>query len=178
MKDTLSLLLTAARRKELPCLLIGGNAVILLGLPRMTIDVDLLVPLEKRTKWLDLMRELNFKFLHGTAAFAQFNPGKEGLAPVDLMFVDAPTWENMEAEARDESAAGQPVRVPRVEHLIALKLHAANSATRDSREQDWEDIRHLVRAWHLDPDEAYFREIILRHGGDESLERIRRFKNE
>jgi hypothetical protein len=83
MKSTLSAVLSAAHRRDLPCLLIGGNAVILLGFPRMTLDIDL----------------------------------------------------------------------------------------------DWEDIRQLVRAWHLDPADAYFREIILRYGGEEAVKRISSYSN-
>jgi len=178
MKNTLSIVLGAASRKGLPCLLIGGNAVILLGLPRMTIDIDLLVPAEKRSQWLDLLRELGFRLLNGTEAFAQFDPGAEGMAPVDLMFVDAPTWKNLDGEAREEIVAESSVRIPRIEHLIALKLHAAASPTRVAGEQDWEDIRKMVRAWHLDPADAYFRAIILRYGGEEALNRIVRYSNE
>ena len=61
--------------------------MILLGSPRMTIAIDLLVPAEKRSQWLDLMRGLGFRLLHGTEAFAQFeaNPGPDGrkMAPVE-----------------------------------------------------------------------------------------------
>jgi hypothetical protein len=178
MKNTLRALISAAHRLDLPFLLIGGNAVILLGFPRMTIDIDLLVPAEKRSQWLDLMRELGFRLLHGTEAFAQFQPGLEGMAPVDFMFVDAPTWKSLESEARKETIAGQSVRIPRVEHLIALKLHAASSPARAAREQDWEDIRQMVRTWHLDPTEPYFRDLILRHGGPDAMNRIHRYLNE
>ncbi len=144
----------------------------------MTIDVDLLVPAANRSQWLDLMRELGYRLLHGTEAFAQFQPGTQGMAPVDFIFVDAATWKNLDAEARREFIADHPVRIPRVEHLIALKLHAAASPTRDARQQDWEDIRQMVRAWHLNPGDAYFREIILRYGGEEALNRILSYSNE
>jgi hypothetical protein len=182
VKHTLSTLLGAAAKRNLPCLLIGGNAVILLGSPRMTVDVDLLVPDDKRSQWLDLMRDLGFQFLHGTEAFAQFEPAPaaeaKNMVPVDLMFVDGATWQTLENEARQETIEEQTVRVPRVEHLIALKLHAAASPTRDAREQDWEDIRQIVRACRLDPHDAYFHEIILRHGGEEALKRILDYWNE
>jgi hypothetical protein len=178
MKNTLRALLSAAGQRDMPFLLIGGNAVILLGFPRMTIDIDLLVPAATRPRWLDLMRELGFRLLHGTDAFAQFQPGVEGMAPVDFMFVDALTWDSLYAEARTETIADQTVRIPRVEHLVALKLHAASSPTRDAREQDWEDIRQIVRTWHLDPADPYFRELILRHGGQDAMNRILRFSND
>lgn len=152
--------------------------MILLGVPRMTLDIDLLVPDGKRSQWLDLMRELGFRLSHGTEVFAQFQPGAEEMAPVDLMFVDAGTWNQLETGARSESIADQRVKIPRPEHLVALKLHAAASPGREAKEQDWEDIRRMVQTCRLDPGEPYFREIILSHGGQESLRRIQGFYNE
>ncbi len=178
MHKTLSLVSKAARGQDLPFLLIGGNAVIYLGFPRLTLDLDLLVPDEKRSPWLDLMRTLGFQLVHGTGAFAQFQPDTSSLTPVDLMFVDAPTWQNLDAEARQVTVAELPVRLPRTEHLIALKLHAAGSPTRQAREKDWEDIRQIVRICQLDPAAPYFREIILRYGGEEALTRMVRYRNE
>jgi hypothetical protein len=179
MEQTLSALFEAAAEQGLAWLLIGGNAIVLFGYPRLTIDIDLLVPAEKQSQWLDLMRGLGFRFLHGTAAFAQFQPGVDNLAPVDLMFVDSGTWKVMMDEACSKRFAGRAVMTPRLEHLIALKLHAVSSPTRgDNREQDWQDIRQMVRAWHLDPADAYFREMILRYGGEDALNRILRYSNE
>lgn len=179
MNKTLDTLLHRSGEKGLASLLVGGNAAILLGVPRLTVDIDLLVPLAQRSQWLDLMRELGFRLLHGSEAFAQLNPGTPDMVPVDLMFVDAATWSNMDAVARQESVSGRAVRIPRVEHFVALKLHAASSASRgDARERDWDDIRQIVRAWHLDPSEPYFREVILRQGGAEALNRILQYRDE
>ena len=175
MKNSLFTLLSAAAQRELPCLLIGGNAVILLGFPRMTIDIDLLVPDEKRSQWLDLMRDLGCRLLHGTDAFAQFEPGTSGMVPVDLMFVDVGTWEKMWAGARSGEAASHTVFTPRPEHLIALKLHAASSPTRSKPESDWEDIRHIMRICDLNAAEPEFRAMILRYGGQKALDRIESF---
>ncbi|MGA3171251.1 MAG: hypothetical protein ABSE62_09565 [Chthoniobacteraceae bacterium] len=158
--------------------MIGGNAVILLGLPRLTLDIDLLVPESKRSQWLDLMRGLGFRLLHGSDAFAQFQPESSEMVPVDLMFVDAGTWSQLDSEARPETLADQHIRIPRPEHLVALKLHAVISPGRKAKEQDWEDIRGIVQSCRLDPNAPYFREIILPHGGQEALERIRRYANE
>jgi len=152
--------------------------VVLLGFARLTVDIDFLIPLEKRSHWLDFMREAGYRLVHGTEAFAQFSPTAVGCSPVDLMLVDGITWSRLYGEAREETVAGQHVRVPRVEHLVALKLHAATSPTRSAPEKDWEDIRQMVRAWHLNPADLYFREVILRHGGEVALARMLAFYNE
>jgi hypothetical protein len=36
--------------------MIGANAMVLLGYVRNTIDLDLIVPEESRSRWLDLLR--------------------------------------------------------------------------------------------------------------------------
>jgi len=121
------------------------------------------------------MRDLGFRLLHGMEAFAQFEPVTEEYVPVDLMFVDKQTWEKLNAEARPGSVAENQVRVPRVEHLIALKLHAASSPSRSKPETDWEDIRQIMQICKLNPDDPEFRTMILRYGGQKALDRVESF---
>ncbi|MFN2509257.1 MAG: hypothetical protein ABR589_10855 [Chthoniobacterales bacterium] len=175
MEKDVTALLRVADERGLPRLLIGGNAVILLGYIRNTVDLDLLVPEADRSRWLDLMRELRYQFFHGVAAFAQFEPPEPSAAPVDLMFVEQETWEKLLEGAREADLAGAPVLLPRPEYLVALKLHAAASRTRSQPEVDWEDIRQIVRICGLDPREESFRGLILRYGGEDALRRIEAF---
>jgi len=172
MQQTLLKILQKAGERDLPCLLVGGNAVILFGFPRNTIDIDLLMPESSRSLWLDVMRELQFRLYHGTAAFAQFDPGEARGVPVDLMFVDENTWRILFQNSVEKTVAGQIVRLPRPEHLIALKLHAASSASRSKPEADWEDIRQIIRVCALDIADPAFREIVARYGGERALERL------
>ena len=91
MRETLRRIIEAAEARNLPFLLIGANAMILIGYIRNTIDIDFLVQSEKRSQWRDLMRDLGFRFLHGTGAFAQFEPAESGEPGMDLMYVNAAT---------------------------------------------------------------------------------------
>lgn len=171
-------ILRLANERGLPSLLIGGNAIILLGYIRNTVDLDLLLPEGSRSRWLDLMRELGYRFFHGVEAFAQFEPRDEADAPVDLMFVEQATWEKLIEGAMEMELAGERVRLPRPEYLVALKLHAAASPTRSKSEVDWEDIRQIVRLCALDPEEEPFRSLILRYGDEQALSRIKGFREE
>jgi len=175
IEDEIAAILKGAAARGLPSLVIGANAVILLGYIRNTADFDLLVPEEKRSEWLDLLRELDFRFFHGTDAFVQLEAAHRGGPPVDLMFVDGPTWQKLREGARPAELAGEPVLLPRPEHLVALKLHAAGSPSRSKPAVDWEDIRQLVRICALDPEEEPFRSTILRYGGEDALRRIKNF---
>lgn len=125
-----------------------------------------------------MLRELGYRFFHGVSAFAQFEPPDADGVPVDLMFVEQETWEKLIAGAREATLADQPVLLPRPEYLVALKLHAATSATRSKPEVDWEDIRQIVRICGLDPAEPSFRELILQYGGDDAIGRIERFSRD
>lgn len=176
MEQEIIAIFRAASERGLPSLLIGANAIILLGYIRNTVDLDLLVPEESRSQWLDLLRELGYRFFHGVSGFAQFEPPHHGGAPVDLMFVEQATWEKLIKDAKEIDLAGQRALLPRPEYLVALKLHAAASPTRSKPEVDWEDIRQIVRICALDPDEESFRALILRYGGEDALARIKNFK--
>lgn len=176
MEKAVTTLLRGAAERGLESLLIGGNALILLGYIRNTVDLDLLVPEETRSRWLDLMRELGYRFLHGIPAFAQFEPPHKGSVPVDLMFVEQGTWEKLSEGAKEMDLAGERVLLPRPEYLVALKLHAAASPTRSKPELDWEDIRQIVRLCQLQPGEEPFRSLILRYGGEDALGRIQQFR--
>jgi hypothetical protein len=176
MGEEIIAILRAASARGLPSLLIGGNAIILLGYIRNTVDLDLLVPEQSRSQWLDLLRELGYRFLHGIAAFAQFEPPNGAGAPVDLMFVEQNTWEKLAEGAKATDLAGELVLLPRPEYLVALKLHAAASPTRSKPEVDWEDIRQIVRICALDPNgDKSFRALILRYGGEDALAKIQAF---
>lgn len=177
-KDIVALLRAAAQR-QLPSLLIGGNAVIMLGYIRNTVDFDLLVPEQARSRWLDLLRELGYRFFHGVNAFAQFEPPDKTSSPIDLMFVDQPTWEKLIDGAQEMKLAEERVLLPRPEYLVALKLHAAVGPARTKSATDWEDIRQIVRICALDPSrDDSFRALILRYGGADGLSKIQAFARE
>ena len=176
MQETLRRIIEAAEARNLPFLLIGGHALILIGFARNTVDIDLLVPTFRRSAWLDLMRELGFRFYHGIGAFAQFEPEDKGVTSVDLMFVDDHTWSSLSEAPITKTLAGHDVRLPRPEHLVALKLHAAKGPDRSKPETDWEDIRQIVRICGLDISDAEFRAIVMRYGGEEAVRRIESFK--
>lgn len=175
VEEDIPALLQSARDRELPCLVIGAHAILSLGFVRNTIDLDLLVPEGTRSGWLDLLRDLGYRFFHEVAAFAQFEPARPDGMPIDLMFVDDPTFQKLAESATETDLGGIRALIPRPEHLVALKLHAAVSPTRTRAESDWEDIKQIVRLCGLDPKDESFRALILRYGGQDGLARIEKF---
>ncbi len=181
MKTQLENLTLAANDASLPYLLIGGHAVILYSVPRFTRDIDFLVSTEVSIEWRQLLESLGYTFCHATKAFAQFDPPKEtDLAGVDLMIVDEDTWRKLDAEVVEkELDGGVVVRLPRVLHLIAMKLAASNSAHRRADAVDFSDVVRLIRVNEMDINDSETVAVIEKYGGGDTLTRLREeFLNE
>ncbi len=69
------------------------------------------------------------------------------------------------------------IRVPSPLHMIALKLHAAKSPNRSTPEKDWVDVLQLMQRHHLDPNQPEVAALVLRYGGEEALERLKRMED-
>ena len=126
MKSVLSELANLAAERGLPFLLVGGNAVILWGVPRFTRDIDLLITDAHRSAWHELITSLGYEMFHRVDAFEQFEcPPRPG---IDLMLVHAETWEKLVPSARQvDLDHGAKARIPDVLHLIAMKLNASRN---------------------------------------------------
>ncbi len=165
-----------ARQEELPCLVVGGHAVILYEVPRFTRDLDFVIPNETVDRWLNFLQRLSYRVFHRTGAFIQLEPATPGgLPPVDLMLVDEHTWGKLIAKAQERDAGeGFSLSVPHPWHLIAMKLAAAKSATRRATAVDWSDILDLLETCKVDLDDPEFQKVVLQFGGEESLQRMQR----
>ena len=176
MVSTLKQLASLATERGLEFVLIGGNAVILSGFARSTVDIDLMICTTMRSKWLDVVHEMNYRLFNGNNVFSQFEPIEKGGPAIDLMYVDPKTWETIRLKAVQKQLETFSILVPAPEHIVALKLHAAKSPTRSKPETDWEDIRQILEVHALDISDENFRALVLKHGGEESLRRIAGFK--
>ena len=77
-------------------------------------------------------------------SFSRYRHGSLTYPLLDVMQVDARTWELMWGGSQLKEIRGLPVRVPAVIHLIALKLHAIRQNP-DRELQDADDIVRLLR---------------------------------
>ncbi len=159
-----------AAKRDMDLLLIGGQAVGILGHQRMTADIDFLVLASNKPGWEELLGVYRYRCFSEGKGFAQFE-GQPGWPRIDLMLVDDATFGKLRADA--VFTRGKLTPSPR--HMVALKLHATRSPERDpdKANQDWIDIRKLIELHRLDPAEDNFAALIRRYGGEEALERIR-----
>ena len=169
-------ILKRANEEQLPCLLVGGHAIILYQIPRFTRDIDFVVPDEALDRWLDFLQRLSYRVYHRSGAFIQLEPATPGsMPPVDLMLVDESTWAKLLAQAQERDAGeGMRLAVPHPWHLIAMKLTAAKSATRRASAVDWSDIFDLIQTCEIDLADLEFRKLVVQFGGEEALARLER----
>lgn len=144
-------------------LIIGGYAVAAHGHTRATFDVDFLVREQDRAAWVARLLSSGLILFGETKAFAQFThpQGGDGL---DLMFVNASTFDLLWSASEERVFEGSRARVPGLDHLLALKLHALKQALPHRTARDAEDIEILVRRNGLNLREPRYEALFLKYG--------------
>lgn len=159
---------------EVPFLMIGGHAVIALGHVRATFDYDFLTSESHRAGLNAVFEDLGYTLFAANGPFVQWT-APPGLPPVDIMVVADDTFAKLNATSRGVCIAGQTVRIPSPENLIALKLHASRQRAEESAShQDWVDIVQIVRQQGLDVAEPSFRALLVRYGGPGTPDKLSR----
>jgi hypothetical protein len=135
--------------------------------------VDLLVRRADRDAWLARATAAGLRVFGETEAFAQFTQpqGGDGL---DLMFVDDPTFEQMWQTSEERDFGDSQARVPSLDHLLALKLHALKQSLPHRTAKDAEDVEMLVRRNNLDLRNPRYEQMFLKYGSREIYETLRR----
>ena len=162
-----------AAAEGLPFLVIGGNAVIAYGYPRMTSDLDLLVRKADRRAWDTLIMQLDFRQHQIAHAFHMYNPKVSGQIPVDLILVDDSTFEKLARSAVESDMEGTTIRIPSLAHLIAMKLHSIKSGAEHRHSRDLSDVATLVQLNKVDLASPEYAEIVERYATPAILATVR-----
>lgn len=169
MQSLLNTVADVMREKNLRGLMIGGHAVTALGHARATFDLDLIIPRSSAQDWNAALVGLRYRKFSESANFLQYEaPSDFPLPPIDLMLVDEDVFDTLELT----KTHSEPIAVPSVEAMIALKLHAAKQQHRTEAEKDWSDVIALFKAHGLSLDAPHIHAMIMRHGGQYAIERI------
>lgn len=164
---------TAARERSLDFLVIGGHAVNALGYSRLTFDLDLLVSADDREAWLAAFHSLGYGVFHDGGSFLQLAaPAGSGAWAIDLMLVARATFGEMLAASAEVEMQGVAVRIPSVDHLLALKLHALRSGSAERIGKDYQDVVGVLRTQSLDPRSARVRNLFTKYGTESWYARI------
>ena len=83
-------------------------------------------------------------------------------------------FEKMSTESKVTQFGETSARVPSIEHVIALKLHALKQGLAHRRILDFDDVMNLVLKNGIDLGESRWREIFEKHGNLDLYERLRK----
>lgn len=166
----LSIIEEISRSEKLPFIVIGGYAVIAWGVPRQTIDLDLLVAKDAQEAWKTALCARGFQLESEQAAFTQFH--SQAFGRIDLMHVQLATFEKMHGASELKALNGTAVRVASIPHLIALKLHALKHGESERKFKDFTDVLRLVHIAGMNVRGEEFKALCEKHGTEQLYEEI------
>lgn len=149
---------------------IGGLAMAAYGLPRTTLDLDLVVDAGRQEDVIQGMDDLGYQTVHRSRGYSNHVHGDPALGSVDFVYVEGDTADRIFAGVRRVAGPrGSTIPVPSPEHLAAMKVLAmSNDPHRAFQEQS--DIRHLITSAGADREEI--RRQYARHGLKEQFEEL------
>lgn len=152
--------------------LAGAFALHAYGYTRATMDLDIVVERGARSVLVPFLASLGYETLHESEGFSNHHHPLASLGRVDLIYVDERTSDRLfERATRVELFPGLTVRVPRPEHLAAMKVLAIkNDPSRTFRELA--DIQFLLTVPGIDVEAV--RHAFERHGMRERFDELQR----
>lgn len=169
----LDILTTKAQENGLQFIVIGGHAVNAYGERRQTGDLDILVREGDRQLWERILTSMQYILFHRHRAFLQYKPPAVEVWPIDIMLVDDRTFDGLFAESGEVNFGGtHNVRIPSIEHLIALKLNVLKQVGKARELKDLADIVALVKIGRLDVKNDKFKLLCEKYGTRNIYEKI------
>ncbi len=153
-----------------PYAVIGGLSMAAYGMPRSTLDVDIVVPAECQEGLLEFLAGLGYEALHVSSGYSNHLHFDTNLGRVDFVYVRGETSQELfETRRWVPGPAGRDVAVLRPELLAAMKVFAMkNDPTRTFRELA--DIQFLLSL--PDVDRKEIEERFEKHGLRERFEEL------
>lgn len=159
LKKALRLIVAEFQKKDVNYAIIGGFAMGALGIPRSTIDLDLLVPADSLQKIEAIMLALGYKKVFSSENASQYVSPSAEMGEVDFLHAFRPISIKMLADAEVIPVFGKEasVKVLKAEDIIALKLQSINNNPARLA-KDNSDIEELMKSRSLDWEilKAYF----------------------
>lgn len=144
MKSVLDLLAEALAPQQPEALLVGGQALQAYGVVRQTLDVDCLATEQGAKKLHAVLVAAGYVEAGRSSAVVRYRHDSPWLLDVDVLLVDAPTYQGLLQDAHPWHRSTTVWNVPSLAHLIALKLHAIKHNPK-RRGHDLTDIVSLLQ---------------------------------
>ncbi|HTX22815.1 MAG TPA: nucleotidyl transferase AbiEii/AbiGii toxin family protein [Candidatus Aquilonibacter sp.] len=161
-------------RRKLRFLLIGGLAINHYGYSRDTADMDFFTSQNEREDWMKMLADFGYSNYHDGGNFIQYDAPDKNAWPVDLMLVQEKTFAPIFEAGLEAEFFGVKARVPLLEHLIALKLHALKNTRMNRFLKDFLDVENLIRINKLDAKSKKVRDLFAKYGTQDLYEKISR----
>ncbi|OFV85909.1 MAG: hypothetical protein A2V74_04410 [Acidobacteria bacterium RBG_16_70_10] len=152
-----------------PVAVVGAFGLHAWGLQRATLDLDLVTHASAQTELLAHLEGLGYETLHASAGYSNHLHRDAALGRVDVVYVTGETARRLFEGCRPLlELGGRRLRVPRAEHIAAMKVQAMKN-DRSRLLQDMADIGFLLRRGDVDRDEVrlYFERAGLLEKWDE-----------
>ena len=139
-------------KKQHPYAVIGGVGLAAYGMPRATLDLDLVLDANAQAAMIQFLESLGYETLHRSPGYSNHRHAEREMGSVDLVYVrDETSRRVFDATRVLEGPGGLRVPIPSPEHLIAMKVVAMkNDPSRTY--QDLADIRYLLTLADVDRD--------------------------
>lgn len=149
---------------------VGGVAMAGYGLPRTTLDLDLVVDTDAQDDLVRFLESRGYETLYRSSGYSNHAHPDPAWGRLDFVYVGGDTRERLFAESRIvQGPRGLSMVVPKPEHLSAMKVLAMKNDPGRTF-QELTDIRYLLTLPDVDRSEvrAYF----VRHGLEEKYDEI------
>ncbi len=175
-KKVLSSLIKNFEEEDVRYGLIGGFSLVMLGIPRTTVDLDFLVHREDLKKLDKIMETTGYKLVFRTENVSQYVGSASTLGGVDFLHAFRKYSKRMLKQAQIRKLDDLTIMVLRLEDIIGLKVQAiANDPIRKNREladiesildkykdeTNWELLKEYFHLFDLDED---FNTLVKRYG--------------
>jgi len=151
--------------------LVGAFALSAHGLSRATQDLDLAVDVEARSDLVTLFESLGYETLYCSEGYSHHVHPLSGLGRVDCIYVAEPTATSLFESATAAPIFGRTIRVPRPEHLAAMKVLAMKNDPRRTF-QEMADLQFILGLPGVDI--AEIRKHFERHDLLEKFDELRK----
>lgn len=138
--------------KDMPFLIIGGQAINHYKISRQTGDIDFLVPLKDKTKWQALLKDLSYNEFQSTNNFSRFEYQGYAAWPIDLMYVNDETFIQLNKDSVYGDFGLVQAKVISTEHLIILKIHSLKVFQDYRYAKDYSDLINLLKLYPINQD--------------------------
>ncbi|OGV63778.1 MAG: hypothetical protein A3K19_05050 [Lentisphaerae bacterium RIFOXYB12_FULL_65_16] len=174
--DSLGILekiLVEIERRQTAVVLVGGWALNFHGMPRQTLDLDLMIAAENLPAATAALELCAYCMVFQSELFARFRDQAAGSPDIDLLFVSPETLRTVTDSGRHVAVGNATVTIPSLDHMLAMKLHALKYNYPQRATKDLPDVANLLRLRGWRPDSPEFADLVKRFGSPAIVERLR-----